>query len=83
MKNQYENVEIFVLAHGVPDQPVIVEDMDAEFDLIRGAGINLETFEKIVADEYINMRIRMWCEFANCNQVVISREGYPEGFYQH
>lgn len=82
MENMIENIDWFVLAHGVPNQPVILNDIDAEFEVIRGAGVDPETFEKIVADEYMNLRIKMWCEYAKCNQVVVSRDGYPEGFYQ-
>lgn len=76
-------VEWFVLSHGVHNVPVKVNEEDlspAQYEVFKGAGIDDEMFEKVVKDEEIKMRIRMFCEEYDCNQVVISRDGFPEGF---
>ena len=72
--------EIFVLAHGLPGQPVLDDDMGDDIDVACGAGIDGETFETLLNDEVFCEQVRLFCTQFQCNQVFVSRRSFPEGW---
>lgn len=70
----------FVLAHGVPNKPVMEADFGNECAVICGAGIDLEVFEGLLFDDGFLESVREFCTQHQCNQVVVSLRGYPTGF---
>lgn len=71
----------FVLANGFQNKPVMDADFGNEYAVICGAGVDLEVFEGLLFDEDFLGWVRVYCAQHQCNQVVVSRRGFPTGFY--
>jgi hypothetical protein len=72
--------EFIVLAHGFPNKPILDDELGSEFDVICGAGIDLEVFVELLYDDDFLERVRKFCTQHQCNQIVASLRGYPTGF---
>lgn len=70
-------VKGFVLAHCF-EEPVFDEDFDG-LEIIKGEGVDGDEYERLLDKHEFILWVREWCSKEKCNQVVVSKRGYPTG----
>lgn len=70
-----------VLSHIQPDQPVFIKDLQDEYEVICGAGLDYEYFNELLFDDKFIEWVREYSSHHHCNQVVVSLRGHP-GLYR-
>lgn len=68
---------VFAFSHVQPGKPVFVEELEDEYEVICGAGIEPEIFDGLLYDDQFLERVREYCTHHQCNQVVVSLKGHP------
>lgn len=71
----------FVFSHVQPGKPVFLEELNDEYEVICGAGIDPEIFDGLLYDDLFLDRVKDYCSHHQCNQVVVSLRGHP-GLYR-